>query len=318
MTSSSPPLSLADLEAYDPQAPRPSGSGERRFLCPLCGDDKPKNSYHRCFCLNSSNGLYHCKRCNCKGRLKDHWSEAPKQPASAFHAQKLQKAFEVRSVDETTRASSVENSNTDPHLIWNASVSLLATKGETYLEKRGLRLETANWSNVRFARDWYGRETLVFPFGDENEELVAVSGRALADGGLDKPANGFKKHGVFRAKWREFGPFHPDAAIIVCEAPLDALSLAQSGFAALALGGTSAPTWLAKKVAFRRVILALDADKPGDEASEKLALHFAGYGARCVRLRPKEAKDWNAWLQFDAPGLRDFLEEHLMNEALFG
>ncbi len=311
------PLSLADLEAYDPQAPCPAGAGERRFLCPLCGDDKPKNAEHRCFCLNGYNGLYHCKRCNCKGRLKEHWTDTPKQPLNVVRAQKLHRAFEVRANEGITSMGETAPANTDPYLIWNASVPLGGTRGEGYLRKRGLTLQAAAWSGVRFVGDWYGRECLVFPFANEREELMAVSGRALGDGGLDKPANGSKKHGVFRALWREFGPFHPDAPILVCEAPLDALSLAQSGFAALALGGTSAPVWLAPRVAFRRVVLALDADGAGDEASEKLALHFAGYGARCVRLRPEGGKDWNAWLQRDASELRGFLEERLMNDLLF-
>ncbi len=315
--SSISPLSLADLEAYDPQALCPTGAGERRFLCPLCGDDKPKNAEHRCFCLNHSNGLYHCKRCNCKGCLKEHWTATPKQPPNTVRAQKLHRAFEVRPVEVISSLSDTGAPNTDPHLIWNAAVPLSGTRAEGYLRQRGLTLQAAAWSNVRFVRDWYGRECVVFPFGNEREELVAVSGRALGDGGLDKPANGSKKHGAFRALWRQFGPFHPDAPILVCEAPLDALSLAQCGFAALALGGTSAPAWLAPRVAFRRVVLALDADGAGDEASAKLALHFAGYGARSVRLRPEGAKDWNAWLQSGASELRDFLEERLMNDILF-
>ncbi len=49
-----PILSLADLEAYDPRATE--RGRERRFLCPCCGDGKPRNAAHRSLSLNTQTG----------------------------------------------------------------------------------------------------------------------------------------------------------------------------------------------------------------------------------------------------------------------
>ena len=60
--------------------------------------------------------------------------------------------------------------------------------------------------------------------------------------------------------------------------------------------GTSWPSWLPRACAFRRVLLAHDADAAGDAAASKLAEVLSPLGARCERLRPVGAKDWNASL----------------------
>lgn len=90
-------------------------------------------------------------------------------------------------------------------------------------------------------------------------------------------------------------------ALLVTEAPLDALSLAEAGYPAVAVCGTEASAWMHRASAFRRVLLAFDADEAGDRAADKIAPHLASFGARPQRLRPEGAKDWNEMLQtFDA------------------
>ena len=287
-------LSLADLESFDPQSPQ--SAGERRFSCPLCGQDKTKNAAHRCFCLNSNNGLFHCKRCNCKGRLKDFWPEQSKVNRAQIAAQRLRSAFEIKPVAHS------ETEKTDWIELWQAAERLgqgaRHDSALRYLARRGISLQCARDNDVCFVPNWYGRPTLGFPFKDAMGQIVALAGRALRDGGLDKPASGPKKAGGFWAGALGFGAL--DAAlpaIILCEAPFDALSLAMAGYPALALGGTNAPSWLHQKCAFRRVLLAFDADLAGDAAAEKIGAHLASFGATCYRLRPQNAKDWNELLQ---------------------
>lgn len=285
-------LSLFDLENFDPHSP--PKSGERRFLCPFCGPDKPRDAAHRSLGLNAQNGLWNCKRCGEKGCLRENWnpSSAPRQHAQVT----LKRAFEIPPATPTEE-------KTDWRVIWNASQPLddspaAHSPALVYLRKRAISWPVAQSCDVRFIAQWHGRGALVFPFKNESGEIVAVAGRCLQNGGLDKPASGPKKLGAFWARAGRFGPL--DAvlpAVIVCEAPFDALSLALCGFPALALGGTSAPVWLGRKLAFRRVMLALDADAPGDAASEKIGAVLASFGARCERLRPQGAKDWNEELQ---------------------
>ncbi len=289
-----PVLTLADLENFDAQSP-PS-AGERRFLCPLCGHDKPKNAAHRCLCLNSSNGLYHCKRCNSKGRLKEFWEEKSSVNRAQIAARQLRRAFEIAPVGENCEAK------TDWRALWETAEQLESgtrhQAATAYLQKRAIGIQNARENGVCFVPNWHGRLTLGFPFKAPDGEVVALAGRTLRDGGIDKPASGPKKAGAFWAGALGFGALDAAVpAIILCEAPFDALSLAQAGYPALALGGTSAPIWLHQKCAFRRVLLAFDADAAGDAAALKIGAILASFGATCERLRPQGAKDWNELLQ---------------------
>jgi hypothetical protein len=85
-----------------------------------------------------------------------------------------------------------------------------------------------------------------------------------------------------------------------------------AGCPALAFIGTSGPRWLHIACGLRRVILAFDADEAGDKAAAKIAALLQPYGARCERLRPDGAKDWNAMLQvLGSDGLADWLASRL-------
>ena len=287
-------LALTDLEAFDPRSPQ--RSGERRFLCPLCGEDKPKDSAHRSLCVNSSNGLYHCKRCNSKGRLKEFWEEKSSVNRSQIVARQLRRAFNVESPVE------INISKGDWQSLWEIAQPLEKSDRHCaavrYLKERGVTFEIAHDSDVCFVSDWHGRATLAFPFKSPDGEVVALAGRALSNGGVDKPASGPKKTGAFFAAALGFKALaNALPAIILCEAPFDALSLAMAGYPSLALGGTAAPSWLYQQCAFRHILLAFDADVAGDTAAEKIGVTLASFGATCQRLRPQGAKDWNELLQ---------------------
>jgi DNA primase len=150
----------------------------------------------------------------------------------------------------------------------------------------------------------------VFPVRGRGGELVAAQGRrieATAKGTPNALTTGPKSRGAFLAPahigGRKFGPLDPRGpGVIVCEAPIDALSLAACGFPALALCGingaaTTGPAWLPLVCGLKAVYLAFDADDAGDSAAGALAARLGVYGARCDRLRPEGAKDWNEALQ---------------------
>lgn len=289
-----PVLTLADLEQFDPRSPQ--RMGERRFLCPLCGESKPKDAAHRSLCLNSSNGLYHCKRCNSKGLLKEFWDEKSSVNQAQIVTRQLRRSFEIEPVERNDQSQN-DNKN-DWQALWETSEPLELNERHqvaiSYLKNRSIALDIARENEVCFVPDWHGRPMLGFPFKDANGETVALSGRAFRNGGIDKPASGPKKAGAFRAGALGFDALDTAVpAVILCEAPFDALSLAMVGYPALAIGGTTAPTWLHQRCAFRRVLLAFDADAAGDAAALKIGANLASFGAFCVRLRPQGAKDWN-------------------------
>jgi DNA primase len=179
------------------------------------------------------------------------------------------------------------------------------TPGADYLTGRGIGLEVAH--DVRFHASWYGKgPAVVFAIRDKNGDVVAAQGRFLA-GNVEPKAQtcGPMRLGVYQT---------PKAlnrhALVVTEAPIDALSLWACDVPAVALIGTSAPKWLARAGAFRPVFLALDADKAGDEAADKLRPTFEALGATVTRLRPPIGKDWNDVLRaYNQDGMTAWLQD---------
>jgi DNA primase len=186
--------------------------------------------------------------------------------------------------------------------VWESGVLLdkpEAKPGVEYLKRRGITPEIAALAEVHFCKRWNGGASVVFPIYDQSGELVAAQGRHIAGSG--KRTAGVLRRGVFSApaqiNERVFAPFDEAApAIIICEAPIDALSIACAGFPAIALCGVARPEWLHRVCAFRRILLAFDADATGDGAAQKLMTELSSYGAQCERLRPEGAKDWNEFL----------------------
>lgn len=157
-----------------------------------------------------------------------------------------------------------------------------------------------------------GRPAMVFPLRDQSGALKGVHARYVDERETPKSRTlGDKKSAIF-ATSDALLPALP--ALIVTEAPLDALSLALAGYPAIALCGTSAPHWLHRACAFRRVLLAFDGDEAGEAATEKLAPHLASFGARVERLTPEGTKDWNEMLQTAGrDALADWLAERVLS-----
>jgi predicted RNA-binding Zn-ribbon protein involved in translation (DUF1610 family) len=322
-TNTASALSLADLEAFDPRAP--CRERERRFLCPLCGDGKPKDQAHRSLTANLQSGAWNCKRCGATGKLTDFWQERPKANRSARVRGSLRAAFGVPT--DAVSEAATELDAAKPASNWRHQLRglrpLLDTPGANYLQRRIIPLELAHIAGARFSGDFYGRAAVVFPIRDRAGALVAATGRYID--GRDNPKTriaGHKRDGVFMApvplqSGRTVQPFDKDApAIIVTEAPLDALSLAAAGFPSIALCGTTGPAWLHLACGFRRVLLAFDGDEPGDTAAAALAGALATYGASCERLRPENVKDWNQLLcTSGAAALSDWLAPRVLLDA---
>jgi DNA primase len=85
--------------------------------------------------------------------------------------------------------------------------------------------------------------------------------------------------------------------IAICEGAIDAMALASCGIASAAMTGTTPPDWFYRKMAFRKILIAADADEPGDKSAYKLKTELQLRGAKTFRLRPKGAKDWGEVLE---------------------
>lgn len=324
MISQNPSFSLADLEAFDPRSSTRSGASsgrERRFLCPLCGDGKPKDRAHRSLCANLESGAWNCKRCKATGKLNDFCQERPRLNARELSRRRVAQAFALPEPHlrepQSPRGESMALDAKD----WRDQLRdyrVLDVESshapETYLRRRGINLETAIAAGATFAPKFYGQGAVIFPICDRDGQQIGASGRYLHANATPKTRiSGSKKNGIFSAFWvspsgQIWKPFDARTpAVIITEAPIDALSIATSGFPAIAFCGTSAPSWIHLACGLKRVLLAFDADDAGDSAAAYLMALLTPYGARCERLRPEGTKDWNEALQRDSGTLRDWL-----------
>jgi 5S rRNA maturation endonuclease (ribonuclease M5) len=107
--------------------------------------------------------------------------------------------------------------------------------------------------------------------------------------------------------------------IAICEGPMDAMALYQSGLDAAALIGTSAGDWLPSAVAFRKVFVATDNDSSGEECADILSASFQAFGARAVRLRTEDCNDWGEYLEkHGGDALRAFIAQQLADSFNIG
>lgn len=282
-------LSLTDLEANDPRSSR--GRRERRFLCPLCGKDKPRDAAHRSLALNTSTGAWTCHRCGERGLLREHWTNTQPMSRRARTGAAMNRAFSLPPSSDKTGSRKVDEDQRW-HETWESSRPLKSTAGAAYMEGRGIPAEAAAETGVRFTPTWYGRPAVLFPVLDHAGALVAVSGRFVDSRGPKSQCGGPKSLGAFATPGALSAPL-----VAVTEAPIDSLSLWLCGIASVALSGTSWPEWLPTALAFKPVLLAMDADPPGDAAAKNLGEELSARGARPCRLRPRGAKDWNGVLE---------------------
>lgn len=294
-------ISLAELDAHDPH-PRVAGK-ERRYLClfPECRDHQGRGD--NSLCVNTVTGLYCCHRCRAKGKLREYWDERiglnERSRPSMSRKGGGRSSFRPTSpskVRETTHTPILENAETIGVPIANAP------GGIAYLKNRGIPLSVAELAGVRFCPtwgatdNWEGQPSVIFPLRGEDGRYIAAHGRATIESKVSKITRGPKSLALFETAAALGSP-----VIGICEAPIDALSLATCGLPAVAVIGTSLPYWLRRRVFGKHILIATDNDPPGkdDPPGERAAQEWTPiltmYGARVERLCPPR-KDWNETL----------------------
>ncbi len=301
-------ISLAMLEAHDPKGGRGPAHG-RRWRCPL---PECHNSRDRDLSVDEASGAWNCHNCKARGKLLEHRATTPAQ-RTAYRSQARSRA--LASVFSLAPAPAPSGS-LDP--AWRGELARLqdleGTPGAKYLQGRGIPPELAQACGVRFSPSWTPRRedtaayraggAVVFPLCDRSGAQVAANGRYLSPNATPKTrTGGDASSGTFEAtaarlcptaaRWRALEA----PAVILCEGPMDALSLALCGYPALAAGGCNLAAWVPAACAFKRVLIASDADERGDEAASTWSHAVRPFAAQVERLRPQGGKDWNEVLQ---------------------
>lgn len=301
-------VTLAEIENNDSRPPA-AGRDEFRYLCCLSALclDKPRDTAHRSLSVNKRTGAFYCHRCGARGKLKEFWDERENtggkfQSKRAKARSKLCSRFAVAVPEPPREVQSPEKIEQlrERMKIWQAE--FLNSPAEMYLANRGIPPATASEFGCGYAARWEHwekendkwrllgtDERVVFPITDKGGTLVAVQARAINKNfiGAEKLTRGDKSAGLFQPLDILGGK-----VVAVTEGPVDALALQTCGVQAVAMMGTSYPSWLPLALGFKFVLLATDSDASGDAAAAKLTSELQVRGARIFRLRPRASKDW--------------------------
>jgi hypothetical protein len=275
---------LTKLFEYDPGFRE---GVEWRFNCPSIEcRTKPKDAEHRSLVVNSETGAWTCHRCGAHGYLKND------------HAPEIQAVAQVSSPNAKDWKKYVIGVKDFPFSV-----------AEIYLMSRGIPSSISRQSWIKFHPAWYGSgPAVLFVVCDASKAVVAVHGRYLRpDASPRMKSAGPVSQGVFQT---------PDAlsnpVLIICEAPIDALSLAVCGLPAIATcGAGNIPDWLPDLAKTKKkVLIAFDHDEGGNKGANKLSTALKSVGVHPYRLYPKTGEDWNDYLQNNgAVIMKDLIED---------
>lgn len=286
-------MRLSDLRQFDPRA-RESGRN-RRYCCPECGGDRPRDIAHRSLVVDFESGLYLCHRCDTRGRLEEYRDQNQREPI----ARRISRAGRSRATAH--RFASVNLSPETPRDLDRERLDLyqaasLDQVGADYLLSRGLDPELARASGVKSSPSWYGRPAVLFPLRDASGDVVAVQGRYI-DGRAPKCRSTTGTGGaVFRAG-------DPAGVVAIAEGPVDALALCEAGLPAIAIIGARPPGWMTRSLR-GSILIATDADEAGDRAASEISQSLRVDPSRVARLRPHTGKDFAEAYQLDPVAIR--------------
>lgn len=284
-------LSLDELERWG----RVWGTGnERRALCPYC-DHPKRDREHATLAFNVSTGAWHCHRCNRSGLLAEHWTKREDEPLRLRHRSRRRSAPPVTRKTSAAELADKARRRAEAAALWRASVPLDSDDGApglAYLQGRGIPPSVAIAADIRYHSRYPDRVgdvthyhgAVVFKVQGEDGAGVAIETRFLEPhpDSTKSKSRGPKGDGVFVAL-----PGALDAdGLSLCEGALTALSMAACGYPAVSLSGQNAPPWLLRRLALRRVIVALDeGETKTEEADAAICTALARVGAKVYRLR---------------------------------
>lgn len=239
-----------------------------QIQCPYHSDGQERN---RSAGIRKSDGMFHCFACGEVHSLPEVISHCFGKRDMMFGWKWLIKNFATVSVEER-----------DGVVLDYSRGSVRDMGVRDYVSEEELdsyRYEHPYWEKRRITEPWllelfdlgYDKKTkcITFPNFDENGNCVFVARRSVKSKMFNYPPDVEKPlYGLWQLKQLDTFP----ESIIVCESMLDALTVWQYGKYAIALNGLCSDKQLAqlRKLPCREIILALDNDKAGIKAREKI------------------------------------------------
>ena len=312
------------LEQYVERITTPSGNKRNhQYVCPLCGSGTGKNKTVA-FSLDPKSGCtrWHCFACGEAGDIFDLVGKVESLPNHGAQIKKVADMFGVSFEQSNALFHSVKGGSSSkekkaapkayhaefmpsPEYFDKATESLNSfLKGET--KYRGITLETLDRFKVGFIANW----THPNSSGTYSSPRVIVPTSETSYLARDT-----RRHSEATAKWekQKVGasvPFNvgrlrdAKTPIFIVEGEFDALSVIDVNGVAIALGSTSNENLFLKQVAKyppeQPIVLALDNDTSGKQASQKLKVALEAQGVAVMEYPQLDGvKDPNEGLQKD-------------------
>lgn len=210
----------------------------------------------------------------------------------------------------------------------------LANKAVEYMKTRGISEATTRKFEIGFVsctnpyNDKYRENHIVIPYGNKDNPYYALRAtdklffgevKYIKPKSLDLPEWAITSESLVSEPLFNPEALYADKPCFICEGQIDAISIEEMGYHAIALGGQGMDK-LEKKILDKRpsmpMILALDHDKRGIENTPKLKARLEKMGLECVEgvfqwsSYPKPCKDMNELLVADKELFKADLEKN--------
>lgn len=307
-----------NLKSYVESITRKS-KGTNMYVCPLCGSGSGK---HGTGAFSIKDGVsWKCFSCNESGDIFD---LIGKVHGIQDYSEQMKKANELFGESTVNKSENNEHTHISIHTQDEeadySNFFLQANKDiekTDYWKKRGLSKDTVNRFKLGYVEEWRHPKA---PTAPTTPRLIIPTskGSYLArDTRADIPE---EQKPYSKSKVGSIQLFNKRALkeaekpVFIVEGELDALSIIEVGGEAVALGSTTNTKALAELLKVQKpskpLIIALDNDKAGQNASEELADSLKELGISFYRLNPYgEYKDANEALLQDREAFKRAIAE---------
>lgn len=282
-----------------------------KYLCPLCGSGSHGASSTAAMSIDKDGVHAKCFACGFYGDIFDLIGARDGLTPEEARAAVLDKynggsMAPAKPRQEAKREPAEEPARDIPLEVARFHAALTGSEGEKYLQGRGISAETM--ARFRLGYD-ANRRAVTIPY---NPAGTYYDCRAVRD---DAKAQHMNLKGVTMPLFNSSALYGKDPCFIV-ESPLCAISITQSGGAAVAISGTAGKGRLEKQIKERKpsalLILCLDNDEPGRNAQEDIKTMLQAHGCACIPANVAgPCKDPNELLQKDPAQLAENVKKAL-------
>lgn len=297
--------------------------GAGMILCRQTGEDKPS-------CHINDNGTFCCYSCSAHGDVIDfiaHEEDCDSKTAikkamrmagisskdTDFDVEEIKRKIAERDVEKEEMESRLKdviahNREVAKRFCEEARDNIVNT---SYFLNRGLTNETQRRFNLGYNER---TKSVVIPY---NRSMTYFITRSTEEKKFFKPRSKFRitsdgkydydhTQGILGKEpvWNGGVLSLEGKTVWACESPIDAMSLAQYGLNACAVGGTNAESKFDKYGFKAHVVFAFDSDEPGRTHAEAWAQKYNQFWF----VPPREYKDWNEMLVKDKPLFEKVIE----------